>query len=189
MTALGLLAIHPLATLNAVLNAVATVLLVAGWVLIAQGRWQAHRAVMMAAFAVSAIFLVSYLTYHYAVGHVSFAGTGTVRIVYLAILLTHIVLAVAVPVLAVSMFVLAWRGAWRQHRLLGRITLPIWLYVSITGVVIYWMVYHLYPAETAPDGPLDEATGTHAEVPAAAEQAVFFTARTRLPAASPTIVV
>lgn len=189
MTVLGLLAIHPLATLNAVLNAVATVLLVAGWVLIVQGRWRAHRAVMMAAFAVSAIFLVSYLTYHYAVGHVSFAGTGTVRIVYLAILLTHIVLAVAVPVLAVAMFVLAWRGAWRQHRLLGRITLPIWLYVSITGVVIYWMVYHLYPSETAPDGPLEKAAVTHAELPAAPENAVFFTARPRLPAASPTISV
>jgi uncharacterized membrane protein YozB (DUF420 family) len=101
---------------------------------------------MVAAFLVSACFLVSYLTYHYLVGHVSFAGQGTVRLVYLGILLTHIVLAVAVPFLAIAMFVLAWRGKWRQHRLLGRVTLPIWLYVSVTGVVIYAMVYHLYPA-------------------------------------------
>lgn len=141
-----LLAIHPLATLNAVLNTVATVLLAAGWIFIARGNWRAHRAAMVAAFVVSACFLVSYLTYHYLVGHVSFAGQGTVRLVYLGILLTHIVLAVAVPVLAIAMFVLAWRGKWVQHRLLGRITLPVWLYVSVTGVVIYLMVYHLYPA-------------------------------------------
>jgi len=141
-----LLAIHPLATLNAVLNAVATLLLAAGWLFIARGHWRAHRAAMVAAFLVSACFLVSYLTYHYLVGHVSFAGQGTVRLVYLGILLTHIVLAVAVPFLAIATFVLAWRGKWRQHRLLGRVTLPIWLYVSVTGVVIYAMVYHLYPA-------------------------------------------
>lgn len=140
-----LLAIHPLATLNAVLNSVATILLVAGWIAIARGNWRAHRAAMVAAFTVSACFLVSYLTYHYLVGHVSFAGQGTVRLVYLGILLTHIVLAVAVPILAVAMFGLAWRGKWRLHRLLGRLTLPIWLYVSITGVIIYVMVYHLYP--------------------------------------------
>ena len=70
-------------------------------------------------------------------------------LVYLGILLTHIVLAVAVPILAIAMFVLAWRGMWRQHRLLGRVTLPIWLYVSVTGVIIYLMVYHLYPAKPA----------------------------------------
>ena len=92
-----LLAIHPLATLNAVLNALATLLLAAGWLFIARGHWRAHRAAMVAAFLVSACFLVSYLTYHYLVGHVSFAGQGTVRLVYLGILLTHIVLAVAVP--------------------------------------------------------------------------------------------
>jgi uncharacterized membrane protein YozB (DUF420 family) len=141
-----LLAVHPLANLNAVLNAVATVLLTAGWIFIARGNWRAHRSAMVAAFVVSACFLVSYLTYHYLVGHVGFAGQGAIRVVYLAILLTHIVLAVAVPVLAIAMFVLAWRGKWRQHRLLGRITLPIWLYVSVTGVIIYLMVYHLYPA-------------------------------------------
>ena len=141
-----LLAIHPLATLNAVLNTVATVLLAAGWIFIARGNWRAHRAAMVAAFVVSACFLVSYLTYHYLVGHVGFGGQGIVRAVYYVILLTHILLAVAVPVLAIAMFVLAWRGKWRQHRLLGRITLPIWLYVSVTGVIIYLMVYHLYPA-------------------------------------------
>jgi uncharacterized membrane protein YozB (DUF420 family) len=140
------LAIHPLATLNAILNAIAAVLLVTGWVLIAQGNWKAHRAVMVAAFSVSTIFLVSYLTYHYLVGHVTFGGQGVIRTVYLCILASHIVLAVAVPVLAIAMFVLAFCGKWDRHRQLGKITVPIWLYVSVTGVVIYFMVYVLFPS-------------------------------------------
>ncbi|MFM1996087.1 MAG: hypothetical protein RLZZ111_474 [Planctomycetota bacterium] len=138
-----------LPTLNAALNTLATLLLVAGWVLIRRGRWRAHRAAMVAAFAVSAVFLVSYLTYHAIVGHVPFTGQGAVRPVYFAILLTHIVLAAAVPLLAIAMFVLALRGRWEAHRRLGRITMPIWLYVSVTGVVIYLMLYHFYPGRPA----------------------------------------
>lgn len=141
----GLLAVHPLATTNAVLNALSTVLLVAGWVFIARGQWKAHRAAMIAAFAVSAVFLVCYLTYHYLVGHVPFKGQGSVRTVYFVILITHIVLAVFVPILALRMFYLAWKGRWQAHRRLGKITMPIWLYVSVTGVVIYAMLYHLFP--------------------------------------------
>jgi len=140
-----LLAVHPLATTNAVLNALATVLLVAGWVFIAHGQWKAHRAAMIAAFAVSAVFLVCYLTYHYLVGHVPFRGQGPVRTVYFTILITHIILAVFVPILALRMFFLAWKGRWEAHRRLGKITMPIWLYVSVTGVVIYAMLYHLFP--------------------------------------------
>jgi len=140
-----LLAVHPLATTNAVLNALATVLLVAGWVFIARGQWKAHRATMIAAFAVSAVFLVCYLTYHYLVGHVPFRGQGPVRTVYFTILITHIILAVFVPILALRMFFLAWKGRWEAHRRLGKITMPIWLYVSVTGVVIYAMLYHLFP--------------------------------------------
>jgi uncharacterized membrane protein YozB (DUF420 family) len=140
-----LLAAHPLATLNAVLNSIAAVLLVIGWVTIARGQWKAHRAAMVAAFAVSAIFLVSYLTYHAIAGSVPFRGQGPVRIVYFAILISHVILAAAVPVLAVRMFFLAWKQRWEAHRRLGRITLPIWLYVSVTGVVIYAMLYHLFP--------------------------------------------
>jgi uncharacterized membrane protein YozB (DUF420 family) len=140
-----LLAVHPLATTNAVLNALATVLLVAGWVFIARGQWKAHRAAMIAAFAVSAVFLVCYLTYHYLVGHVPFRGQGPVRTVYFTILITHIILAVFVPILALRMFFLAWKGRWEAHRRLGKITMPIWLYVSVTGVVIYAMLYHLFP--------------------------------------------
>jgi uncharacterized membrane protein YozB (DUF420 family) len=140
-----LLAAHPLATLNAVLNSIAAVLLVIGWVAIARGQWKAHRAAMVAAFSVSAIFLVSYLTYHAIAGSVPFRGQGPVRIVYFAILISHVILAAAVPVLAVRMFFLAWKQRWEAHRRLGRITLPIWLYVSVTGVVIYAMLYHLFP--------------------------------------------
>ena len=136
-----------LATFNAVLNGIAAVLLVAGWVLIARGNWKAHRAVMIAAFSVSTIFLISYLAYHYLVGHVSFGGQGLIRVVYLGILVSHIILAVAVPVLAVAMFVLAFRGRWHRHRQLGKVTLPIWLYVSVTGVIIYFMVYVFYPSQ------------------------------------------
>jgi uncharacterized membrane protein YozB (DUF420 family) len=141
----ALFAVHPLATTNAVLNALATVLLVAGWVFIARGQWKAHRAAMIAAFAVSAVFLVCYLTYHYLVGHVPFRGQGPVRTVYFTILITHIILAVFVPILALRMFFLAWKGRWDAHRRLGKITMPIWLYVSVTGVVIYAMLYHLFP--------------------------------------------
>lgn len=138
-------AVHPLATTNAVLNSVATVLLVAGWVLIRRGHVAAHRAAMIAAFLTSAVFLACYLTYHYAVGHVPFRGQGAIRPVYFAILISHIMLAVVVPALALRMFFLAWRGRFDAHRRLGRITLPIWLYVSVTGVVIYLMLYHWFP--------------------------------------------
>ncbi len=138
-----LAAVHPLATTNAVLNTLATVLLVAGWVFIRRGQVKAHRAMMVAAFATSAVFLVCYLTYHYLVGHVPFRGQGPIRLVYFSILISHILLAVAVPVLAITMFVLAWRGRWAAHRRLGKVTMPIWLYVSVTGVVVYLMLYRM----------------------------------------------
>jgi len=144
--------IHPLATVNAVLNSAAAVLLVAGWVFIRWGRWRAHRAAMVAAFATSAIFLVSYLVYHYLEGSRKYAGPESLRFVYYTILLTHVVLAAAVPVLALRMFFLAWRGRWEAHRRLGRVTMPVWLYVSVTGVVIYAMLYHL-PAAAGLPGP------------------------------------
>jgi uncharacterized membrane protein YozB (DUF420 family) len=144
-----LLAVHPLATTNAVLNAIATALIVAGWIFIRRGRWRAHRVAMMAAFAVSTVFLVCYLSYHYLVGHVPFAGQGTARTVYFTILVSHILLAVLVPFLAIAMFLLAFRGKWAAHRALGKITMPIWLYVSVTGVVIYLLLYHVYPRPVA----------------------------------------
>jgi len=145
MSLLGLVSVHPLATTNAVLNALSTVLLIAGWFSIRRGNVKAHRAAMVAAFVVSCIFLVSYLTRYAIEGTHRFAGPDAVRPVYLAILGTHVPLAAAVPILALRMFFLAWKGRWDAHRRLGRITMPIWLYVSVTGVVIYAMLYHLFP--------------------------------------------
>jgi uncharacterized membrane protein YozB (DUF420 family) len=153
---------HPLATANAVLNSVAAFLLVAGWVCILRGHWQAHRAAMVAAFATSAVFLVSYLTYHWLEGSRKYAGPESLRGVYYVILSTHVPLAAAVPVLALRMFFLAWKGRWDAHKRLGRITMPIWLYVSVTGVVIYWMLYQL-PASPAVPG--EAATGRLSQTP------------------------
>ena len=132
-----------LPSVNAGLNATAAVFLVIGYVLIRQGRRDAHRAVMLAALACSVLFLVSYLFYHYNAGSTRFPGTGTVRTVYLGILLTHTVLAAAVPFLAVITVFRALRERFDKHRAIARWTLPIWLYVSVTGVVIYWMLYRM----------------------------------------------
>jgi uncharacterized membrane protein YozB (DUF420 family) len=151
-----------LPSINAALNSIATVLLAAGWIFIRRGNWRAHRAMMVAAFAVSTLFLACYLSYHAIVGHVPFTGQGTARAVYFTILITHILLAVTVPVLAIAMFVLAARGRWDAHRRLGRITMPIWLYVSVTGVVIYLMLYHFYPGR--PREPIIAKAGAVAAV-------------------------
>lgn len=133
--------LRDLPTVNALLNATATALLVTGWILIRRGRREAHRRAMLGALACSALFLVSYLVYHFQVGSVRFRGTGTVRTVYLAILLTHTVLAAAVPVLALVTLSRALAAKFDRHRAIARWTLPIWLYVSVTGVVVYWMLY------------------------------------------------
>jgi uncharacterized membrane protein YozB (DUF420 family) len=135
--------VRDLPTVNAVLNSLCTLLLVSGYVLIRRRRLTAHRNVMIAALACSALFLTSYLIYHYQVGSVRFPGTGTARTVYLAILLTHTVLAAILPFLAVITVVRALRGRFERHRRIARLTLPIWLYVSVTGVVVYWMLYRM----------------------------------------------
>lgn len=134
---------HSLPAVNASLNALAAVLLVTGYVLIRRRQWIAHRNVMTAALVCSVLFLTSYLIYHAQVGSVRFPGTGTPRTIYLAILLTHTVLAAAVPFLAGITVVRAWRKRYPQHKKLARWTLPIWLYVSVTGVVVYWMLYRM----------------------------------------------
>lgn len=135
--------LESLPTLNAILNGIAAVFLLTGWVLIRRGRMRAHRAAMLAALACSVAFLTSYLIYHYQVGSVRFQGTGTIRTVYLTILLTHTVLAAAVPFLAAITLTRALRRHFPRHRAIARWTLPIWLYVSVTGVVVYWMLYRL----------------------------------------------
>jgi len=133
--------LRDLPTLNAFLNGTSAALLVTGWFLIRSGLKEAHRKAMTAAFVCSVLFLASYLTYHAFVGSVRFPGTGTARIVYLAILLTHTLLAAAAGPLALAVFVLARRGRFATHRRLARWTLPLWLYVSVTGVVVYLMLY------------------------------------------------
>ena len=135
--------VHGLPSVNATLNALAAVLLVTGYVLIRQRRWIAHRNVMTAALVCSVLFLTSYLIYHAEVGSVRFPGSGAVRTLYLTILATHTVLAAVVPVLAGITVTRAWRRRYARHVRIARWTLPIWLYVSVTGVVVYWMLYRM----------------------------------------------
>jgi uncharacterized membrane protein YozB (DUF420 family) len=138
-------AYHVLAPLNSILNSIAAVLLISGFYCIRR-RWvRAHRACMIAAFAVSTAFFISYCIYHYEVGDVRFQGHGWIRPVYFSILISHIVLAAAIVPLALITITRALRGNFPKHRRIARWTLPIWLYVSITGVVVYLMCYRLYP--------------------------------------------
>ena len=137
--------VEQLPSVNATLNAIAAALLVWGYVLIRRRREQAHKIVMLSAFGVSCVFLVCYLVYHYQVGSVRFEGPPLVRQLYLAMLLSHIVLAAAVPVLAGVTIYLGYRDRRIRHRRWARWTLPIWLYVSVTGVLIYVLLYHVYP--------------------------------------------
>ena len=137
------MSLRDLPALNACLNATAAALLVVGWVLIRRGRREAHRKVMLAAFACSAAFLASYLVYHFNVGSVRFQGTGPIRTVYLSILLTHTVLATAIVPLVLVTLNHGLRERFDRHRRIARWTMPLWLYVSVTGVVIYWMLYRM----------------------------------------------
>ena len=106
---------------------------------------EAHKRFMVSAFVVSTLFLISYLVYHFNVGSVGFTGTGWIRPVYFIILITHSVLAVLVPPMAIITLYRAWRGDFERHRRIARWTYPIWLYVSFTGVVVYLLLYVLYP--------------------------------------------
>ena len=138
-----MLHLQDLPALNATLNAVAALLLIAAYVLIRRRRFAAHRNVMIAALVCSALFLTSYLVYHAHIGSKHFPGTGTARTVYFVILITHTLLAATVPFLA---GITVWRAGHRRyalHRRIARWTLPIWLYVSVTGVVVYWMLYRM----------------------------------------------
>jgi uncharacterized membrane protein YozB (DUF420 family) len=137
------ISISDLPTVNAVLNALSATLLVAGFIFIRKRRIEAHRRTMLTAFGCSVLFLTSYLVYHFQAGSVRFPGQGVARTVYLSILLTHTVLAATVPFLAAITLFRALRASFPQHRRIARWTLPIWLYVSITGVIIYWMLYRM----------------------------------------------
>ena len=127
--------------LNAALNSASALLLVSGYLFIRCGKIAAHKLCMLAAFITSALFLMSYLTYHYQVGSVRFQGQGWIRLVYFAVLLSHTVLAVTIVPLVLATFARALKGNFAGHKRLARRTLPLWLYVSITGVIVYWMLY------------------------------------------------
>jgi len=135
--------VSALPAVNAFLNGTSAVLLSAGFVFIRRKHIAAHRACMLSAFGVSALFLVSYLVYHAQAGSVPFQGRGWVRPVYFALLLSHIVLAAVIVPLALTTIHRAWTGRFDRHRRIARWTLPIWLYVSVTGVLIYLMLYQL----------------------------------------------
>ena len=132
-----------LPAVNASLNGLAAIFLVAGYVFIRRGEIARHRFSMLTAFTCSIVFLVSYLYYHSQVGSVRFQGVGSVRTVYFTVLISHTILAALVPFLAGVTLYRAWRERFERHKTLARWTLPLWLYVSVTGVVIYWMLYQL----------------------------------------------
>lgn len=152
--------IRALPSVNAGLNTLCTLLLIAGYVAIQSDHRDLHRNLMITAFAVSVVFLGSYLTYHEALYRWTgqrgraFVGSDLARILYFAILIPHVILAAFVPFLALRIFYHAWKQRWTSHRRLARITLPIWLFVSITGVIIYGMLYH-WPWSTIEPTPID----------------------------------
>ena len=136
-----MLELRDLPNVNAGLNALAAILLVTGFVAIRRGRVLFHKRCMLAAFATSCLFLASYLTHKFTSGHTEFRGQGAIRPVYFTILISHTILAAAIVPLALTTLIFALRGRFERHKRFARITWPIWLYVSVTGVVIWWMLY------------------------------------------------
>jgi uncharacterized membrane protein YozB (DUF420 family) len=137
------MSITDLPAVNASLNALSTCLLIYGYVLIRSGKREQHKRVMLSAFGVSVVFLICYLVYHYNVGSVKYTRQGILRPIYFTILISHFVLAAAVPVLAIMSLWRAFQEKFDKHRRIARWTFPIWLYVSITGVIVYLMLYVL----------------------------------------------
>ena len=140
-----MLALADLPALNAVLNATSAILLSAGYRFIRRRQITAHKRCMLAACATSALFLMSYLTYHYYVGSMPYRGQGWVRPLYFTILISHTALAATIVPLAIMTLFRAWKADFRKHARLARWTWPIWMYVSVTGVIIYVMLYQLVP--------------------------------------------
>jgi putative membrane protein len=132
------------AALNASLNGISGVLLAGGYAAIRNGKIAVHKAFMIAAFTVSSVFLVSYLVYHYRVGHVAFGGQGWIRPVYFVLLTSHTLLAIVIVPLILITLRRAWLEQFDRHRIIARWTLPLWFYVCVTGVIVYLMVYQIY---------------------------------------------
>lgn len=136
--------VYDLPAINATLNGIATVLLGSGFVAIKLGRKDLHKALMISALIVSAAFLVCYLVYHYHAGSKPFPALGWIKTVYLLILVPHIILAAVMVPMILKTFWHAFRGEWESHKKIARWTFPIWMYVSLTGVVIYLMLYQWF---------------------------------------------
>jgi len=134
-----------LPAVDATLNALSAVLLTLGYLFIRRKNILAHKVCMISAFGSSTLFLVCYLTYHYFHGVTRFSGRGMVRGFYFALLGSHTILAMVIVPLALTTLYRAWREQFDLHRRIARWTLPLWLYVSVTGVAVYWILYHLYP--------------------------------------------
>ena len=132
-----------LPTVNATLNAISGIFLLAGYVLIKRRQINAHRNAMLGAFATSTLFLICYLVYHAQAGSRPFTGQGTIRYVYFAILISHIVLAAVILPMAISTLARGLRGRYAEHKRIARKTFPAWMYVSITGVIVYLMLYQM----------------------------------------------
>ncbi|HEY7914145.1 MAG TPA: DUF420 domain-containing protein [Blastocatellia bacterium] len=135
-----------LPTLNAILNATSGLFIIAGYLFIRRRNIEAHRNCMIAAVSASILFLISYLIYHFNVGATSFRGEGLARPVYFFILITHTVLATIIVPFVIVTLRRALKGQYDRHRKIARWTFPMWLYVSVTGVIVYLMLYHLYPS-------------------------------------------
>lgn len=131
---------------NACLNGTSALLLFTGYTFIRQRNVAAHRACQIAALCISVVFLASYVTYHFNHGATRFQGTGLVRPIYFTILTTHTILATVIVPLVILTFYRAFRNDFTRHRRIARVTLPLWLYVSITGVIVYLMLYQIYPS-------------------------------------------
>jgi putative membrane protein len=136
------------AAFNASLNGISAVLLAGGYAAIRAGKRDVHKKFMISAFAVSTVFLASYLLYHYRVGHVIFQGQGWIRPVYFALLTSHTILAIVIVPLILITLRRAWLEKFDKHRLIARWTLPLWFYVSVTGVIVYLMVYQIYAGKS-----------------------------------------
>jgi uncharacterized membrane protein YozB (DUF420 family) len=137
------ISVFDMPALNALLNGTSFVLLLAGFFFIKRGNITAHKSCMIAALTVSVLFLISYLVYHYQVGSVRFTREGWIRPLYFSILISHTILAMAVPPLAAITLFRALKERFTKHKKIARWTLPTWMYVSVTGVIIYWMLYQL----------------------------------------------
>ncbi len=133
------------AALNATLNGTSAILLAGGYIAIRQSKISLHKRFMISAFVVSCAFLISYLIFHYRVGHVPFQGQGWIRPVYFVLLASHTILAIVIVPMILITLRRAFTERFDKHRALARWTLPLWFYVCVTGVIVYWMVYQMYP--------------------------------------------